>query len=310
MLAEAFSNRARETVQPTLETPDSVKDDIVPGTFLKSQATDLMVFFNILSKHPGRHGEALLCLAVESIIETGLWRCAVSLPVDGHNQQFTRGFSWPTMFEFVRSRLPDSLQLRLWRCCLQVCVTSPALAPWAQIPLALAAGIANAPRGAAELVKVAIALGADADALSPVVAGLPPLDDVEIPNSVKLLSCRTEALKTEEMLVAELTEVGVRMLEWAPPVSMEVPKGKPNVAVEGALRAVAMRTAKTRRLKASRDRAEISAISTEQFSSVIATPARAGMLLDGMMQTPTPAKRPRLPVSDIQQTSVIQQAGG
>merc|ERR1719331_2224114 len=211
MLAEAFSNRARETVQPTLETPDSVKDDIVPGTFLKSQATDLMVFFNILSKHPGRHGEALLCLAVESIIETGLWRCAVSLPVDGHNQQFTRGFSWPTMFEFVRSRLPDSLQLRLWRCCLQVCVTSPALAPWAQIPLSLAACIENAPQGAAELVKTALTLGADQDALGPIVAGLPPLEGIAVPEQAELLSPKAEAVKSEEALVAELEELGVKM---------------------------------------------------------------------------------------------------
>merc|ERR1719506_3342633 len=278
MLAEAFSNRARETVQPTLETPDSVKDDIVPGTFLKSQATDLMVFFNILSKHPGRHGEALLCLAVESIIETGLWRCAVSLPVDGHNQQFTRGFSWPTMFEFVRSRLPDSLQLRLWRCCLQVCVTSPALAPWAQIPLALAAGIANAPPGTAELVKTAISLGADADALSPVLAGLPPLEDIEVPEQAHLLCPHHEAIKAEEALVAELSSLDVKISDWAPPASLRAPRGKPLVAVDGALRAVAMRSiCKAKRsayLRGTLEKA-LPEPEVETVLPVVATPSRA-----------------------------------
>merc|ERR1719162_2948288 len=135
MLTEAFSNKARQAECSTQAGAGTDgEDECTSEAVLKTQATDLMVFFNILSKHPGRHGEALLCLAVESIIESGLWRCAVSLPLDAHNQMFTRGFSWPKMFEFVQHRLTHSLQLRLWRCCLQVCVTSPALAPWAQIP--------------------------------------------------------------------------------------------------------------------------------------------------------------------------------
>jgi len=84
--------------------------------------------------------------------------------------------------------LTHALQLRLWRCCLQVCVTSPALAPWAQIPLALAAGIEHAPGGAAELVKTAITLGADAAALSPIAAGMPSLESIQVPDQVELLT--------------------------------------------------------------------------------------------------------------------------
>lgn len=271
MLTEAFSNKARETDKDIPALTD--EEDGSSESILKSQATDIMVFFNILSKHPGRHGEALLCLAVESIIESGLWRCAVSLPLDAHNQQFTRGFSWPKMFEFVQSRLTSALQLRLWRCCLQVCVTSPALAPWAQIPLALAAGIENAPAGAAELVKTAITLGADADALSPIAAGLPPLEGIEVPEQAELLSRRSEAVKAEEALVAELTELGVKMGDWTPAMSMKAPKGKPAVAVDGALKAVAMRSvAKLRRAGAFRGD---KVLPTTSMIPEIATPARA-----------------------------------
>jgi len=222
----------------------------------------------------------LLCLAVESIIESGLWRCAVSLPVDAHNHQFTRGFSWPKMFEFVQGRLTHALQLRLWRCCLQVCVTSPALAPWAQIPLALAAGIEHAPAGAAELVKTAITLGADADALKPILAGMPPLESIQVPEQAELLSPRPEAVKAEEALAAELTELGVKMIDWTPPHSMRAPKGKPIEAVDGALRAVAMkvasRTQKARRAGTFRgDKALGYAGPVNEMLPVVATPARA-----------------------------------
>lgn len=275
MLAEAFSNRARERAVSTQVAADNLSE-----TSLKSQATDLMVFFNILAKHPGRHGEALLCLGVETIIESGLWRCAVSLPVDAHNQQFTRGFSWPTMFEFVRSRLSDALQLRLWRCCLQVCVTCPELAPWAQIPLALAAGIAKAPPGVAELVKTALSLGADADALSPIVAGLPPLKAIVIPNQFKLLRSRAEAVKAEEALVAELKEIGVRMSEWTPPITMCVPRGKPSVAVDDALRLSAMRSVGMARRGAYSRAALDNALRATEGEPLIATPARAALPQD------------------------------
>lgn len=182
------------------------------------------------------------------------------------------------MFEFVRSRLSDALQLRLWRCCLQVCVTSPELSPWAQIPLALAAGIAKAPPGAAELVKTAIVLGADADALAPIISGLPFLNHVKVPEHFNLLSSRADAIKAEETLVAELTEVGVKMSEWAPPITMKVPKGKPNVAVDGALRFAAMRSVGIARrgalvrVIADRDNASVT---SDDVEPVIATPARA-----------------------------------
>merc|ERR1719353_1199747 len=196
MLCEAFSNKVRERSSSNQSANDNSGES--SETTLKTTATDIMVFFNMMSKHPGRHGEAILCLAVESVIETGLWRRAVNLPTDAHSLKFERGFSWPKLFEFVRIRLPDEMQLRLWRCCLQVCVASPALAPWAQIPLALAAGVSNAPPGAAELVKIAVGLGADADALNPVLAGLPPLDGVEIPEQADLLKPRAEAVKAEQ----------------------------------------------------------------------------------------------------------------
>lgn len=276
MLTEAFSNKARQSDSSTqMACGTDGEDDCTSESVLKTQATDLMVFFNILSKHPGRHGEALLCLAVESIIESGLWRCAVSLPLDAHNQKFTRGFSWPTLFEFVRNRLPPPLHLRLWRCCLQVCVTCPALAPWAQIPLALAAGVENAPPGAAELVKTAVSLGADADALSPIAAGMPPLEGIEVPEQVELLRPRAEAVKAEKDLVADLAELGVKMSEWAPAMDMKPPKGKPSVAVDGALKSVAMRSVgKAKRGGFARSFTD-KALGAPENMPVVATPARA-----------------------------------
>lgn len=163
---------------------------------------------------------------------------------------------------------------------MQVCVTSPALAPWAQIPLALAAGIEHAPEGAAQLVKTAITLGADAAALSPIAAGMPNLDHVELPEQVELLSPRPEAVKAEEALVAELTELGVRFAEWAPPANMKAPKGNPSAAVDGALKTVAMRSVnKARRAgtfrgdKALQFAAPVDGIA--QVVPVVATPARA-----------------------------------
>lgn len=289
MLTEAFSNKARESDNSAQAAADA--EDENSSENLKTQATDLMVFFNILSKHPGRHGEALLCLAVEWIIESGLWRCAVSLPLDAHNQQFTRGFSWPMMFEWVQSRLSPALHLRLWRCCLQVCVTSPALAPWAQIPLALAAGIETAPAGAAELVKTAITLGADADALQPILAGMPRLEGIQVPEQVELLSSRAEAVKAEEAVVAELAELGVRMDEWTPPMTMKAPKGKPALAVDGALRAVAMRNAaKLRRAGTANRLAQAAAQQQQQAPAEMVVPASTPAPIAPAPAIPTPAR--------------------
>merc|ERR1712151_957999 len=115
MLSEAFSNKVHEPNASGQGNAERTEEEAESS--LKTVATDIMVFFNILAKHPGRHGEAMLCLAVESVIESGLWRRAVNLPTDAHNLQFARGFSWPKMFEFVRIRLPDAMLLRLWRCC-------------------------------------------------------------------------------------------------------------------------------------------------------------------------------------------------
>jgi len=189
----------------------------------------------------------------------------------------SRAASWPKMFEFVQQRLTHALQLRLWRCCLQVCVTSPALAPWAQIPLSLAACIENAPQGAAELVKTALTLGADQDALGPIVAGLPPLEGIAVPEQAELLSPKVEAEKAEQALVAELTELGVKLSDWTPPLNMKAPKGKPSVAVEGALKAVAMRSVgKAKRQGTFRgDKAIPYSAPAADVVPVIATPARA-----------------------------------
>jgi len=235
------------------------------------------VFFNILAKHPGRHGEAMLCLAVEAVIESGLWRRAVSTPTDVHNFQFERGFSWPKMFEFVRIRLPSEMLLRLWRCCLQVCVTSPALAPWAQIPLSLAAAVSNAPAGAADLVKAAIALGADADALSPIAASLQCRGDSDTQEQGNLLKPRSEAVKAEKALAIELEAKGVRMPEWSPPLDMKAPKGKPSAAADGALRAVAMRSfGKAKRIANPRSQGDALVPAAETMAR-IPTPSRASL---------------------------------
>lgn len=160
---------------------------------------------------------------------------------------------------------------------MQVCVTSPALAPWAQIPLALAAGIETAPAGAAELVKTAITLGADADALKPILAGMPPLEGIQVPDQAELLSPRPEAVKAEEALAAELTELGVKMGDWTPPPAMRAPKGKPSEAVDGALRAVAMRSlVKARRAGTHRGEKALPYVApANDVLPVVATPARA-----------------------------------
>jgi hypothetical protein len=276
MLTEAFSNKVRECGLNG-ESPDDFSD-----SKLKTQATDIMVFFNILAKHPGRHGEAMLCLAVEAVMESGLWRRAVSTPTDVHNVQFERGFSWPKMFEFVRIRLPGEMLLRLWRCCLQVCVSNPALAPWAQIPLSLAAAVGNAPAGAAELVQAAIALGADAEALAPIAAALPAPGEGEAQERDRLLKPRAEAVKAEQALVAELEAKGVRMAEWTPAVDMKAPKGKPIAAADGALRAVAMRSSgKAKRIANARSQSDavVPAPAAEAMAR-IPTPSRASLEVD------------------------------
>jgi hypothetical protein len=275
MLTEAFSNKVRECGLNG-ESQNDVSDEFSDSK-LKTQATDIMVFFNILAKHPGRHGEAMLCLAVEAVMESGLWRRAVSTPTDVHNNQFERGFSWPKMFEFVRIRLPGEMLLRLWRCCLQVCVTSPALAPWAQIPLSLAAAVGNAPAGAAELVHAAIALGADAEALSPIAAALAPPGEGDAQERDRLLKPRAEAVKAEQALVAELEAKGVRMSEWTPASDMKAPKGKPIAAADGALRAVAMRSSgKAKRIANARSQSD-AVVPAPEAMARIPTPARASL---------------------------------
>jgi len=99
------------------------------------------------------------------------------------------------------------------------------------------------------------------------------LEGIEVPEQAELLSRRSEAVKAEEALVAELTELGVKMGDWTPAMSMKAPKGKPAVAVDGALKAVAMRSvAKLRRAGAFRGD---KVLPTTSMIPEIATPARA-----------------------------------
>merc|ERR1712232_721232 len=93
--------------------------------------------------------------------------------MDGQTR-WLRGFSWPQLFIFAHERLPVEMRFRLWRCSLQLCVASPALAPLAEVPIALTqlAASGEAPPGVTELVQEAILLGADAGSLAQLSAKL------------------------------------------------------------------------------------------------------------------------------------------
>eukprot|EP00427_Karlodinium_veneficum_P028927 CAMPEP_0169206822 /NCGR_PEP_ID=MMETSP1016-20121227/13250_1 /TAXON_ID=342587 /ORGANISM="Karlodinium micrum, Strain CCMP2283" /LENGTH=1297 /DNA_ID=CAMNT_0009284049 /DNA_START=14 /DNA_END=3907 /DNA_ORIENTATION=+ len=221
-------------------------------------STDLIVFFDLLSKHPCKHGEAILCLAVESIVQSGLWRLAVSLPIDDRNAKFASGFSWPKMFDFIRTRISSHLQLRLWRCCLQVCITSPALAPWAQVPFALVVGARNAPPGALGLIEAAASLGA---------------------HDPHLLQSRAEALRWEQVYVTELDWLGVKIKDWIPTLDMDPPKGRLHAAVDESIRRYASRGAiRKRKALAIQDAGHGSRPKPSSESDVSETP----QILDGI----------------------------
>lgn len=181
-------------------------------------ASRLTQFFNLLPKLPGKHAAPMLSLAVESVAESGLWRRAVLLPrvVDG-KERWLRDFSWPQLFAFAHERLPADMRFRLWRCSLQLCVTAPALAPLAEVPFALASCVRDAPVGAAELVREALAKGADEVALAPLLSRLRAATGKATPVGAPalLLPCE-EAQAAERERRAALEGLGVRVEAWAP----------------------------------------------------------------------------------------------
>lgn len=193
---------------------------------LAGKVMQLRQFFSLLPRLAGQHGSPLLSLALESVAESGLWRRAALMPQnDGDKVRWTRGFSWPSLFGFVHSRVGEELRFRLWRCALQLCVTSPELAPFAEVPLALCDVAEEAPPGAAQLVQAAIALGADKDALLPLRQRLPQTAD-EDHAVVKLLMPQQDAEAAEQARRVALAEVGIDVDSWAGAITLEAPREK------------------------------------------------------------------------------------
>lgn len=223
------------------EQPETEESDVIEDIAMASRLTQ---FFALLPKIPGKHGAPMLSLALESIAESGLWRRGVLLPDTSDGQtRWMRNFSWPELFTFVHERVPPELRFRLWRCSLQICVNSPALAPLAEIPFALAAVAADAPPGAAELLQEALQLGADPDSLAPLQSRLPQLPEASdakkmaLPPVVgvglpmlgaegKLLFAPVDGMNAEKDRRAELAELGINVEAWAP-ADIEVPKMVP-----------------------------------------------------------------------------------
>jgi len=193
-----------------------------------AMASRLTQFFALLPKHPGKHGAPMLSLALESVAESGLWRRGVLLPHNEDGQtRWLRNFSWPELFSFVHERLPTEMRFRLWRCSLQICVSSPALAPLAEIPFALASVAADAPPGASELLQEALDLGADPESLGPLCARLPPQKEAKLKErEPKLLLSPADGINAERERRAELASLGINIEVWAPS-DLEVPKSVP-----------------------------------------------------------------------------------
>ncbi|CAJ1354421.1 unnamed protein product [Effrenium voratum] len=183
-----------------------------------AMASRLTQFFALLPKHPGKHGAPMLSLALESVAESGLWRRGVLLPHNEDGQtRWLRNFSWPELFSFVHERLPTEMRFRLWRCSLQICVSSPALAPLAEIPFALASVAADAPPGASELLQEALDLGADPESLGPLCARLPPQKEAKLKErEPKLLLSPADGINAERERRAELASLGINIEVWAP----------------------------------------------------------------------------------------------
>lgn len=237
---EEAANRGQERVEES-QQPETEESDAIEDIAMASRLTQ---FFALLPKLPGKHGAPMLSLALESIAESGLWRRGVLLPDTSDGQtRWMRNFSWPELFTFVHERVPAELRFRLWRCSLQICVNSPALAPLAEIPFALAAVAADAPPGAAELLQEALQLGADPDSLAPLQSRLPQLPEpsdakkMVLPPVVgiglpmlgaegKLLLAPVDGMNAEKDRREELAELGINVEAWAP-ADIEVPKMLP-----------------------------------------------------------------------------------
>jgi len=190
-----------------------------------AMSAHLTQFFNLLPKLPGKHGAPMLSLAVESVAESGLWRRAALMPrFIGGQTRWLRGFSWPSLFAFAHERLPVEMRFRIWKCALQLCVASPTLAPLAEVPFALVSVANEAPAGAAELLREAISLGADKEALAPLVARLPPARGAQAPKG--LLVPRKDFEGAERERREELASLGVRVDDWAP-ADVEAPEVVP-----------------------------------------------------------------------------------
>jgi len=258
MLVEAFKQRRRDPEQverPKEEPPKkrglswvtrpAAKQILdVPPVNQRDQedaeaiamASRLTQFFALLPKLPGKHGAPMLSLALESVAESGLWRRGVLLPHNEDGQtRWLRNFAWPELFNFVHERLPMEMRFRLWRCSLQICVSSPELAPLAEIPFALASAAADAPPGAPELLQEALDLGADPEALGPLCARLPVPEKAKktavapgVPPTCepKLLLAPVDGVNAENERRAELASLGINIEVWAPS-DLEVPKTMP-----------------------------------------------------------------------------------
>jgi len=232
-----------ETKSAALEAELGDMDDGSDVTEAIATASRMTQFFALLPKLPGKHGEALLSLALESVCESGLWRRGVLLPHSSDGQtRWLRNFSWPELFSFVHERLPADMRFRLWRCSLQICVNDPPLAPLAEIPFALASVASDAPPGASELLQEALDLGADPEALGPLRARLPQLPEkagakrqkspaVGMPlasANPKLLIPPAAGKAAEKARRAELASLGINIDVWAPgDGDVEVPKMVP-----------------------------------------------------------------------------------
>eukprot|EP00929_Paragymnodinium_shiwhaense_P013704 TRINITY_DN121550_c0_g1_i1.p1 TRINITY_DN121550_c0_g1~~TRINITY_DN121550_c0_g1_i1.p1 ORF type:complete len:1137 (-),score=292.20 TRINITY_DN121550_c0_g1_i1:216-3572(-) len=229
MLVEAFRQRSHgdeKQGKPGEDADDQEEEDIDA-----SMAMQLTQFFSLLPKLPGKQGAPMLSLAVEAVVESGLWRRAVLQPqAVGFHTRFVRSFSWPQLFAFAHERLPTEMRFRLWRCALQLCVMSPVLAPLAEVPMALQNAVAarQAPPGAAELIDEAIRLGADAAALASIGAKLPPLPDAgKGAQRQSWLLPRAEAEQAERAKRADLDNVGIADLALWAPAEVQVPEVTP-----------------------------------------------------------------------------------
>eukprot|EP00927_Polykrikos_kofoidii_P049505 TRINITY_DN43553_c0_g1_i1.p1 TRINITY_DN43553_c0_g1~~TRINITY_DN43553_c0_g1_i1.p1 ORF type:complete len:1172 (-),score=206.86 TRINITY_DN43553_c0_g1_i1:339-3854(-) len=202
---------------------EDADEDLDPAT-----AMQVLQFFTLLPKL-GLQGAPLLSLAVESVAESGLWRRAVLQPQSvGFHTRFVRTFAWPQLFAFASERLPPEMRFRLWKCSLQLCVTSPVLAPLAEIPFALANAIVagQAPPGAAELVHEAIELGADPAALAALQSRLPPVKDSAADLGPWLVP-HAEAEAAECARRADLVNLGIVDLDQWAPSTVAVPEVLP-----------------------------------------------------------------------------------